>query len=158
MTSRRVVTRTEVRELFVFARREHQDDFEKIEPGSQYYNLVSSTQAVLDRGFLLLETESGGAGLNRTADGIVAGLQAEGHSRPCLFPDHTKTFNDINKATRHFLTKMKSGFPDIYLTNTKGEAETIRYAIKPEPFQSLNDFDPVLAGEMRIQYQVRPLL
>lgn len=153
--SRRVANRNGDRQLHVYVRREGERQYELVEEQTDVVPLGNTVRDVLDRAFLLLENGNGRNGLEMVGNGIVTGRQMT--NGRCLFPDPTRQIQSIGEAIRHFLRTMQSNFPDIYLSRTDGEASTVRNGLN-EPFQSLLDFDPVAAGELRIQYQVRRLL
>jgi hypothetical protein len=148
--SRQGTNRSGVQGLEVYVRRQGQDNYEQIQPQTDLFPLVSNARNVLDRAFLLLESGQGRIGLEEVAGDIVAGRRDAGEA--CLFPD--PQIPSLVDAINHFLQIMKSGFPDVYLTRTDGEAATIRHQLRP-PFQSLVEFEPLRAGELLIQYQVR---
>ncbi|KAI5865861.1 hypothetical protein GGS23DRAFT_357439 [Durotheca rogersii] len=146
--SRRGINRNGVQGVQVYVRRQGDTDYEQIQPQTDLFPLVGNITTVLDRAFLLLESERGWDGLETIARGIVVGRrEAEDN---CLFPD--PQFPSLGDAIRHFLQAMKGVFPDIYLTYLEGEALTARYPVEP-PFRSLLEFDTLRAGELRIQYQ-----
>lgn len=151
--SRRVANGNRVQELHVYVLREGEGHFERIEEQPDIVPLASTVREVLDRALLLLENGKGRDGLEMIGNGIVAGRQIA--NEPCLFPDPTRGIRSIGEAIRHFLQTMQNNFPDIYLTDTDGEAYTARKGLD-KPFQSLGDFNPVAAGDLRIQYQITP--
>ena len=93
----------------------------QLPPTSNRYRAVKS---IINRALILLESNRGRRALRDLVIAIVRGRRAQ--NQRYLYPRGEPDSALMDQYLDFFLQRMRSGFPETYLTPTEGEALTVR--------------------------------
>lgn len=110
---------------------------------------------IISRSLVILESPRGRRALRRLAVSIVEQRRVQQHR--CLYTDANPNSAKMDEYIDLFLQRMRSGFPEVYVMHSKGEAVTVRYDWAGRN-DRLEDYQPVDAGQLRLSPRVSYLL
>jgi hypothetical protein len=113
--------------------------------------LYLAVRNIANLGLIILEAGRGRIALMTLARALI--LENWQLEQPCLYPRNDSNLINLGRTIDLFLSRVRQGFPNIYVTHTSGEAATAREDWADED-STLESYDARLAGTMYLHRQV----